>query len=141
VSSAVVSWLRTLTVKILQLPVFRSFLSCEYPAPELSQFPQLRSTGLGFSLYSLGADPAENTISNNHSIVVYAGLPIRKLETGCNTVGLLLRTCMYSNICSLQSHRLAAGLYATVCTYQITQRHIPEDSNFQTVPDNHKMSL
>jgi hypothetical protein len=47
--------------------VFTSLLPGEYPATEL------KSAGLGFSLYSLGADPTENTASDSFSIVVMGG--------------------------------------------------------------------
>jgi hypothetical protein len=43
-----------LTVEILQFPARTSFLSGEYPATELSQFP---SAGPGSSLYSLRGVP------------------------------------------------------------------------------------
>jgi hypothetical protein len=64
-----------LTVKILQIPALRSFVSCEYHATELSQFA---SACLGSSLYSLGADPTENAAFNHFYIVVtgdYLALP------------------------------------------------------------------
>jgi hypothetical protein len=35
--------------------------------------PQLNSSGLGSSLYSLGLDPTENTASNSFYVVVMGG--------------------------------------------------------------------
>jgi hypothetical protein len=67
-------------VKILPLPAFWSCLSGDHAATELSQF---RSAGLVFPLYSLEADPTENTASNSFSIVVMGG---------CLAIALILVT-------------------------------------------------
>jgi hypothetical protein len=89
-SSTAISCQQMLTMEILQLPMLRSFLSSEYIATEL---PQFHSAGLGSSLYSLEPDPTENTVFNNHSVVVDACLPVRWLEMGCITVVLFLCVC------------------------------------------------
>jgi hypothetical protein len=95
-------------VEIIQLPVLRFFLFGEYSAPDLSQFPQPRSAGLGSSLYSLGADPAENVISIIHYIFVDAGLPIHCLETGCITSGIFLRACRGAYLATAAVYRVTA---------------------------------
>jgi hypothetical protein len=59
--------------------VLTSLLSGENPATEL------HSAGLGSSLYSLGADPTENTDLNSPSIVVMDGCPaIARISLTCS---------------------------------------------------------
>jgi hypothetical protein len=76
-----------------------------------SPFPGHCSAGLGFLLYSLGADPTENTASNNPTIVVMGG---------CLAIDWILfpQEHVYQPLPSsdhcLQSHCLATGLYATI---------------------------
>jgi hypothetical protein len=78
VSSPDVPWQRLLTVEILQLHALTPLLSGEYPATEL------KSAGLGSSLYSLGADLTENTASNSFYIIVMGG---------CLAIDRVLLTC------------------------------------------------
>jgi hypothetical protein len=103
----------TIAPSLLSLPC-RTQLNCQ---PWTDSIPN--SARLGSSLYSIGEDPTENTVSNNYSTVIDACLPIRCLETGCVTVVLLLRAYILwalpsNNGCCLESHSLATGLYATL---------------------------
>jgi hypothetical protein len=71
VSPTALPYQRLQTVEILQLPVFRSSCHSRPCRARLNCQPSTDSSaGLGFSLYSLGADPTENTASNSPSIVV-----------------------------------------------------------------------
>jgi hypothetical protein len=91
VSSTAISWERILTVEILQLLVLRSFLSSEYPANELSQFPW---TGLGSLVYSPGADLTESTVFDSSSIVAVGGyLVIARILLTC--LPAVTKQCMF----------------------------------------------
>jgi hypothetical protein len=84
--SSAVPWQRLLTVEILQFSVLRSSChshpcrtlvnslnpNCQLSTELVAISSQLSSAGLGSSLYSLVADPTENTAFNISSIAVGA---------------------------------------------------------------------
>jgi hypothetical protein len=126
-----------LTVKILQLPAFTSLLSGEYPANQRTK------KAWGSSLYSLGADPTENTASNSFYIIVTGGCLARaRISLTCLPAAtkqrmFLLRslhskdTTCYNIIfgCDTAQFRIYVARSRRDLLLPFLQRHIPQTHN------------
>jgi hypothetical protein len=86
----------------------------------------IHSAGVGFSLYSLGADPTENTASSSFSIVIDSCLAIGRILFPRERVYRAIvqkRPFIYSPIAQQRLHSLsrgpclATGLYTTIYVY------------------------